>query len=114
MLVSESTDHLEIPNDNFDTGYPTEPNKYLGADLAYDQLLGKLAKKKFAGVTVALRDNILKYYDTRKAPVEAKDEPKISPRKAEKMEAKALANWTNVVAEVEQLREFQVGEVVAK
>ena len=49
MLKDESTDNLELPNDNFDTGKLTEAGQYLGADLAYDKLLDKLSEKKFAG-----------------------------------------------------------------
>ena len=68
MLADERTDHLDIPNDNFDTGLLTEAGTYLGADLAYDKWLDKLSGKKFASVTPELRDNILKYYDARKPP----------------------------------------------
>ena len=42
--------------------------KYLGADQAYDQLLEKLADRKFAGISPELRGNLLDYYKDRKAP----------------------------------------------
>ena len=58
---------LELPNENFDLGEPTVAGKYLGADQAYDQLVGKLADRKFAGVSPELRGNVLDYYKDRKA-----------------------------------------------
>jgi hypothetical protein len=68
LLASVSAGRLEVANDNFDVGEPLAAGKYLGADLAYDQLLGKLADRKFAGVSPELRDNVLAYYKDRKAP----------------------------------------------
>jgi hypothetical protein len=56
-------------NENFDTGLPTVAGEYLGADLAYDKLLDKLAGHKFANVSADLRNNILVYYKDRKPPV---------------------------------------------
>jgi hypothetical protein len=107
MLVSESTDNLELPNRDLDTGDLTVAGKYLGADLAYDKLLGKLADKKFEGVSAQLRDNILAYYDARKPPVSLPAK-KGSERLSEKALAKAESDWTKVIAEVEQLRQVQV------
>jgi hypothetical protein len=107
MLLSESTDHLVLANMDLDIGAPTVPGQYIGADLAYDKLLGKLADKKFAGVTADLRQNLLTYYDGRRPPVahgKAKGFQDLSAKQLEKAEAA----WVKVSAEVEQLRQYQI------
>ena len=68
MLTKEGVDRLTLPNDNIDTGALTAAGKYQGADFAYDKLVEKLADKNFAGVSADLRDNILRYYETRTPP----------------------------------------------
>jgi hypothetical protein len=107
MLLNVKADHLKVPNENFDTGLPTEPGKYLGADLAYDKLLDKLSEKKFANVSADLRDNILTYYDTRKPPAAA-IAADMTEKQANKKDAKAKADWQKTIGEVEQLRRYQV------
>ena len=66
LLLGVAWDHLTILNENFDLGTPTLAGQYVGADLAYDKLLGKLAGRKFLGTSAELRDNILDYYKDRK------------------------------------------------
>jgi hypothetical protein len=112
MLLNEKADHLKVPNDNFDTGDPTAAGKYLGADLAYDKLLDKLAEKKFANVSADLRDNILTYYETRKPPAAAVAAD-TTEKQANKKDAKAKAAWQKTIGEVEQLRQYQVQTEVA-
>ena len=112
MLLNESADHLKIPNENFDTGTPTQAGKYLGADLAYDKLLDKLADKKFAGVSADLRDNMLSYYDTRKPP-SGVSAPELTEKQANKKDAKARAAWQKTTGEIEQLRQYQIPVEVA-
>jgi hypothetical protein len=68
LLESVSFARMELANENFDVGQPSVAGKYLGADQAYDQLLGKLAARKFAGVSPELRANILDFYGERNAP----------------------------------------------
>jgi hypothetical protein len=112
MLVDESTDRLNLPNENFDTGKLTAANGYLGADFAYDKLLGKLADRKFTGITADLRDNILTYYAVRKPPAPATPGTNGAENKAGEKDAKAQANWQKVTAELEQLRQVRI-EVAA-
>jgi hypothetical protein len=60
--------HLTLANTNFDTGKPTKHGEYSMADDTYDELLGKLADRKFADVSNSLRSNLAAYYgdvDTR-------------------------------------------------
>lgn len=91
LLANVNAGRLELANENFDLGQPLTAGKYLGADQAYDKLLGKLADRKFDGISPGLRGNILDYYKDRKAPA--------APTKKE------AADWTKLMAEVEQLRQ---------
>jgi hypothetical protein len=68
LLSNASAARFELANENFDVGEPSAAGKYVGADQAYDQLLGKLADRKFSGVSPELRGNILAYYKDRKPP----------------------------------------------
>jgi hypothetical protein len=72
----------------------TSAGQYRGADLAYDQLLGKLSDHKFAGTSAPLRSNILDYYKDRMPPV--------SPPAA-----KASKEWAKLVEERAELEQIQ-------
>lgn len=109
MLLKEGADRLELANQNFDTGTPTVAGKYVGADLAYDKLLGKLADRKFAGVSAELRDNILSYYDARQPPVAV-----VSGKGARQRSEKVQADWAKVVGQLDQLRALQTETLAAK
>ena len=91
LLANVSAGRLELANENFDIGEPVAAGKYLGADQAYDQLLGKLADRKFAGISPELRGNLLDYYKDRKAPP-------APPTK------KAAAEWAKLQAQLDQLQ----------
>jgi hypothetical protein len=73
LLGDVNAGRLVLANDNFDTGEPVAAGKYPGADQAFDHLLGKLADRKFAGVSPELRGNVLEYYKNRQAPANKKD-----------------------------------------
>jgi hypothetical protein len=66
LLLKVDVGDFKLENNNIDVGKPTPAGEYLGADLAYDKLLGKLANHKFAGISGELRSNILDYYQDRK------------------------------------------------
>jgi len=83
-----------LTNENIDIGAPTVAGKYLGADLAYDKLLDKLAEHKFATVSADLRSNILDYYKDRKPPL-APATPKVT------------AAWDKVMEQRTQLEQLQ-------
>ena len=83
-----------LTNENIDIGAPTVAGKYLGADLAYDKLLDKLAEHKFVTVSADLRSNILDYYKERKPPV-APATPKVT------------AAWDKVMEQRTQLEQLQ-------
>ena len=69
-------DAIVMPNDNFDVGATTSRGQYTLADAAYDHLLEKLADSQFAQVTPALREDILRFYDSPEAPAKKRDKPK--------------------------------------
>ena len=54
--------HLDLVNTDFDTGLPTRRGEYPLADDTYDELLGRLADRAFAGVSENLRSNLVAYY----------------------------------------------------
>jgi hypothetical protein len=94
LLAKAGDGRTELVNQNFDIGKPTVAGEYLGADLAYDKLLDKLAGHKFVGVSADLRGNILDYYKERKPPASP-------PTK------KASAEWAKVLEERAQLEALQ-------
>jgi hypothetical protein len=53
---------LSFPDRNLDTGEFTQPGKYDLADKAYADLARKLQEQEFAGVTPALKQNILAFF----------------------------------------------------
>jgi len=59
---------LTFSNRDLDTGGKVHPGEYILTDKSYDKLLRKLAEKQFAGVTPALRRNILDFYGRMKVP----------------------------------------------
>jgi len=83
-----------VTNENIDIGVPTVAGKYVGADLAYDKLLDKLADRKFEGVSTDLRGNMLDYYKDRKPPV--------APATA-----KVAAAWDKLMGQRSQLEQLQ-------
>jgi hypothetical protein len=94
LLAKVTAGRTELVNENFDIGKPTVAGEYLGADLAYDKLLDKLASHKFVGVSADLRSNILDYYKDRKPP-------------ASPSTKKASADWAKVLEERAQLEQLQ-------
>ena len=49
-------------NVNFDVGHATRRGVYALADETYDELLEKLSKDKFAGVSAALRADLVRHF----------------------------------------------------
>jgi hypothetical protein len=97
LLSDEAGGHLELINNNFDTGVLTGPGKYRMNDDAHAKLLGLLAAQKFAGASPAVREELLHFYS----------EPDASY--ATKRNAKA---WAKVQAQLEQLKAAPLPEVL--
>ena len=86
MLLAQQKGHLQLPNDNFDTGELTKPTAYPFADDAYAKLLAKVSGKP---VSAELRSDILEYYADLGAPFATKKDPKA---------------WQNVLDELGKLK----------
>jgi hypothetical protein len=84
-----NNNHLELLNDNFDTGSVTGPGQYPLADKTYAELLDRLAKDHFAQVSPELRSAILSYYSDLNAPFSNKKNKK---------------NWQQVVRNLDELK----------
>jgi hypothetical protein len=87
MLVAQQEGRLQLPNDNFDTGEPTEPTAYPFTDKAYANLLAKVSGKPMSD---ALRSDILVFYADLGAPFATKKDPKA---------------WQNVLDELGKLKD---------
>jgi hypothetical protein len=61
-LRAAQATRFDPPNVNLDTGRPTRPGEYASCDRTYAELLHKLKLERFAGITPALRDNLLNFY----------------------------------------------------
>lgn len=53
---------IMLPNEDIDTGEPTKFGEYQLADKTYAELLDKLARQNFNGISADLRANILRFY----------------------------------------------------
>ena len=89
LLDQEATGHLDLPNDNFDTGGVTGPGKYWLNDETQAELLNALAKQSFSGASPGVRAELLEFFARPDAPYATKRKPK---------------KWAKVQAELEQLR----------
>lgn len=89
LLAGVASGHLDLPNDNFDTGEITGPGKYRLNDETQAELLDALAKQSFGGVSPELRAELLEFYGHPDAPYATKRKPK---------------EWAKVQAELQQLK----------
>ena len=86
LLSDEAAGHLDLVNDNFDTGEITGPGKYRMNDEAYAKLLGMLADQKFAGASPAVREELLHFYSDSDAPYATKSNVKAWAKVQEQLE----------------------------
>jgi hypothetical protein len=89
LLTQVGNGHIEMVNDNFDTGGSIAPGKYRLSDDTYAKLLDKLSDEKFAKALPEVRANILAFYSDPNAPYATKRDPKA---------------WEKVQIELDQLR----------
>ena len=78
-----------MPNDNFDTGDVTGPEKYRLNDEVHARLLDALAKENFSSASPELRAEFLEFYGHPDAPYATKQNPKA---------------WAEVQVQLEQLK----------
>ena len=89
FLNQVNAGHLDLKNENLDTGEPTRPGSYELADKTYAKLLDKLAAHKFENVQPPLRANILAFYADLNRPISTKADPKA---------------WQKTLSELEELK----------
>jgi hypothetical protein len=89
FLEQVRTDALVLPNCDLDTGVPTKAAEYSLTDGAYAGLLAHLSERKFDLASPELRENILQFYSDLSAPIDTK---------------KNLADWQNVLTELDQMK----------
>jgi hypothetical protein len=83
---------FQLDNRDFDTGRETVAGEYSLTDDSYADLLNRLAKSNFAGLTPQLDANILAFYDNPKPPAFALKKP---------------ARWQQTLANITLLRAWQ-------
>lgn len=108
--VNETVDHLRtylhqlngsgpaLPNVDFDTGRKTRPGEYPLTDKSYADLLHRLAKQHFNGVSPELKAAIVEFYSDPKAPNAVKRNGK---------------EWQRTMNELAQLRNAQATATAA-
>src|SRR6201981_1812666 len=89
LLEQQGNNHLDLLNDNFDTGSVTGPGQYPLADKTYAKLLEELAKNHFAQVSPELRSATLSSYSDLNAPFSNKKNKK---------------EWAQVVRNLDELK----------
>jgi zinc dependent phospholipase C len=72
-LEKVAAGNIDIRNADFDTGSPARHGEYALADETYAELLEKLTKRNFAGVTPALRRDVLAFYGQNPSPSSSKE-----------------------------------------
>ena len=89
MLSQVGAGHLDLPNDNFDTGKVSGPGQYRLNDETHAKLLGLLAKQDFSGAGPEVRAELMEFFSHPDAPYATKRKPK---------------DWAEVQSNLEQLR----------
>lgn len=79
-LRQQGSGQLHLVNLDFDTGKNAQAGEYKLADETYAQLLDELSKRNLDQVNPDLRQNILSFYATFKAPMATKAEKKTTVR----------------------------------
>ena len=90
LLTDLATGKVVLPNDNFDVGAPTAAGEYHLGDDTYAELLHRLAKQNFSGITPELRSEIEHFYADPAAPNASKRNPR---------------HWSRIRRELDGLKE---------
>jgi hypothetical protein len=72
LIAAERSRGTQPADVNLDLGKPTVAGMYKISDDAYAKLVDELAKRHFAGIPPALREDILAFYEDEKAPISPK------------------------------------------
>jgi len=95
LLATQGAGHLQLVNDNFDTGNVSGPGIYRLNDDAHARLLDELAKQNFKGLTPELRSEFLEFYRNPGASYDTKKHAKA---------------WAKLQTQLEQLKNTQPAE----
>ncbi|HVO63007.1 MAG TPA: zinc dependent phospholipase C family protein [Terriglobales bacterium] len=98
VLAEAWTQHLNLPNKDFDTGKETRAGEYVLTDKTYARLLDELAKHHFVHLTPELRSDILEFYSNLNAPIATKHDKK---------------QWERTVAELNELKSAPINAETA-
>lgn len=100
LLAQVGTGHVELANDNFDTGEATGPGVYFMSDDTFAKLLDRLADGKFVGARPQLRADILRFFGDPNGAYSTKKDPKAWAKvQAQLQELKAAAPYQASPAE---------------
>jgi hypothetical protein len=99
MQQQRNSDHVDLLNDNFDTGSVTGPGQYPRADKTYAALLEHLAKDHFTQVSPELRSAVLAYYSNLNAPFASKKNKK---------------QWAKVIQNLNELKTPTESKIAAR
>jgi len=91
LLAQTGTRMPEVPEVNLDTGGSTSPGIYFMNDNVRAELLEKLARQNFAGVTPGLRVDLLHFYSDPNAPYASKHKAK---------------QWNKLQIDLKRLKDF--------
>lgn len=98
LLTQQRNGALSLPNENFDLGETSSPGQYRMNDNVHAKLLERLAERQFVGVSPALRENLLHFYEDPSAPY--------ATRKNHKA-------WARLQSELQQLQSSAPGVSVS-
>jgi hypothetical protein len=75
LLHEQGNHQLQLADLDFDTGKPTRPGEYRMADNAYAQLAEALARKDPSPANLAVRQNVLAFFNDLNQPYWTKEKP---------------------------------------
>jgi hypothetical protein len=93
QLAELSSGKVALPNDNLDLGTDAPSGQYFLTDETYGELLHKIPKQQFSGVTPALRSNVEDFYASY----------------ATRQVKRKSCEWSRTQRELAQLRSSPVG-----
>ncbi|UYZ61057.1 zinc dependent phospholipase C family protein [Hymenobacter latericus] len=80
-------------NTDFDTGKPTRAGEYSLTDETYGEWVRRLADDKFAAVTPAVQQNVLRFFDNPLRPITSEEERKAKTQAQTQEALQQLRSW---------------------
>ncbi len=98
LLRQAGRNSLTLPNEDLDTGRLTARGQYRLADRAYATLVDRLAKRRFAGLNPALREDILAFYAQPENARESRKEASRRRKTEKEVQEMKATSLTSVAA----------------